>query len=620
MCGKPCVASTGDSDTSNGGAWHEAWGDYVSRTEGLTNWYVTEPLAWASASGITASTYFVTQNPWMKNWAYWTMYSVRPDYNLEPIEPMGWPYFSGEHYSSNGDPIASGADLGVIAGLGEIYNDPTIRGWSRRINWYGNTPSGYVPSAWPFYTPDVSGNSTNTRSSLSKIRYFPGRETVYLRTGWGEDDTFCSFRIASNFWSHPVEDAGALNCFNRGPLTIRSGAYRPGSASDHWYQYASQAISQNTLLVYDSSDIYSGETLTVQHNDGSSTSTPFVNDGGQRRAGSDFSNRGGAGLQSLSGAPSDPAQYARGRELYHQGKTVGYAVGATQQYAFVAADITSAYNNLWSHNAHTGNWNYNEANSANRSFRVQKAVRQVTFIPRGTAAYVVTYDQVTTTSSGFTKKVLWHSVNNPTVSGSSYTITRADLVTSAPYADIWPQQWSTGHVGSGGLTHCPTACTTSSTQYQYAGVLYGWMTLPSGGTLTKVGGAGHEFDVTDSNGTTNHNECMQSQCPTGYGLGPTADIVSSDPANAPSQVGGYRIEQTVGSAHLEDQFINVQLVTNTSDTNTVSTAPSTTTSGTNYVTVWKDNSNTCTYTLTQPIHGVGGALTVQGAGCTTVIN
>ena len=34
MCGSPCVASTGDSDTSHGGAWHEAWGDYVSRIEG----------------------------------------------------------------------------------------------------------------------------------------------------------------------------------------------------------------------------------------------------------------------------------------------------------------------------------------------------------------------------------------------------------------------------------------------------------------------------------------------------------------------------------------------------------------------------------------------------------
>jgi hypothetical protein len=618
MGGDRCGTST-DSSNDCGAAWHESWGDYVSKTEGLTEWFVTEPLSWAVASG-RGTAFFTADNPWMHNFAYWMMYQVRPDMTLEPIEPMGRPYFDGENFSSNGNPLATGSDLSVLDGLAAIYNDPTIRGWSRLVNWYGNTPNGFIPTAWPYYTPDVSSNSANTRSVLSKIRNFPGRETVYMRTGWGEDDTFCVFRVGSNFWSHPVEDAGALNCFNRGPLTIRSGDYRPGSASDHFQNYALQAVAQNVPLVYDSSDLYNSEVMLIDHNDGSgTTNTPIPNDGGQRRVGSSLSNLGGASLNAITASPSDRAQWSRGREFYHQGKNVGFAVGTGNAYTFVAADITAAYNNIWSHNAHAGSWLFNQANTSNRTYRVQKAVRQVVFIPRGTAAYVITYDQIVSSNSGFAKKILWHFINAPTVSGNSYVAARTELVTSAPYPDHWPQQWSTGHVGSQGITHCPTACTTSSTQYQYNGKLYGWLTYPATGTITTVGGAGHEFDITDANGTTNHNECMQGQCASGEGLGSVAGYINPDPTTAPHQAGSYRLELGNSVAQLSDQFVNVQLITSASDPNVVSTAPTTSVSGTNLVTTWKDNNDTCTYTLTQPLNGTGGTLTAMGAGCATVI-
>src|ERR1051326_1467185 len=637
ICGQPCVASTGDTDIDHGGGWHEAWVDYVAKDEGLSTWYVTETLSWAVASGRDAQissaspgnmNLFNIDYPWLKNFAYWTMYQVRPDYVIEPIQPSSRPYFNSENFSANGVPNATGAPIELLSGLAAVYNSPTFRGWDRLVNWYGTTPNGYVPSAWPYFTPDSGSFSANSRTTLKPTRYFPGIEMLVFRTGWTEDDTFCTFKSGSNFWSHPVADAGALNCYSRGYLTIRSGDYRPGSASDHFQNYALRAIAQTALLVYDVSDIYPGETLTVNHNDGTQTQVAEPNDGGQRAVGSSISNLGGGTMQGATHSPSDVVQYGRSLEFYHMAKNVAYAQGTNQKYVYIATDMTAAYNNLWSRNANTGNWIYNQANTSNRTFRVQKAVRQVTFVPIGTAALVFIYDQVITTNTGFVKKILWHSINSPVIVGNKYTITRADLVTSKPFTDRWPQQWSSsvgGHLPNGiagqGITRCPGGCTTASTQYQYAGVLTGWCFTTGGNcTMVTVGGASHEFDITDSNGTVNHNECSSGQCGTGEGLGATPGFIIPEPLSGPHQPGSFRIEETVGASNFSDDFMNVQYVTNTGDTTVVGTPTSTVSGGSRTTTiVLTVGGSPCTITQVNHQNGIGGDITATGAGCPTGI-
>ncbi len=725
-----CGAST-DSSNDCGGGYSDTWSDYEGKIPSLTAFYVTESLAWATASGRGVSNFFTVDNPWMKNFAYWLMYETRPDFVLERLGDNSYGYLIPEYSLAS----TAGADLGYLDGLAAIYNDPTLRGWSRLINWSGAAPSGNEPSAWPYFPPDSSANTTNTRSALSTIKNFPGWGTIFFRTGWTENDTYCTLRYGDNFWNHPNQDTGAFTCYNRGPLAIRSGTYRSGSASPHYQYYAAQAISQNLPLVYDPSDLYNAEItgtcgpsdLICNGGTNPDILDPMPNDGGQRRVGSSMGNYTGTvpsqSIGALQASPSDVAQWYRGHEYYHEAKLTAFAAGTRNKYGFAAVDMTAAYNNLWSRNAYNpaNTWIYNTANTSNRSYRVQKAVRQFTFIPRGTAAYVVIYDQIVSTNSSFVKKDLIHSVNQATLSGNSYVITRTETVTSKPYASFWPQEWGAY------ISGCPSSC-TSSTQYIYNGKLYGWMTLPATGSLTNVGGAGHEFQVTDANGTHNWNQCMYTQCSFGSIAGKTAgpfNIVSgtndsllisvdggsgqtitltagaartaaqvvadintaligalasvegdgngfvaiksnstvvgtasvgfstvADSAYAalgfpigsypgytggdtgfgaigdymhptnltgPTAPGSWRIEETVGASNLSDQFINVQLVTSASDTNVVSTVPSTTIAGTNYVTTWKDNSDTCAYTLTQPINGIGGTVTATGAGCATVI-
>jgi len=443
------------------------------------------------------------------------------------------------------------------------------------------------------------------------VRNFPTFGTGF-RTGWGESDTFAFIRCSDNYWSHDIQDQGSFTIYSRGALAIRSGSYQPGSASPHYYLYGKQAISQNTVLVNDPADVYSSETVAVYHNDGTNTNVPMPNDGGQRRVGSGFNLA--SSLSQVMQSPYDLPMWQRAREIYHGCAQVGFTANAG--YSYVAMDLTSAYNNLYSLTAHSASSVYDQANTTNRTYRVQSYVRHLIWIPRGPAAYVVVYDQVTSTNSAFPKTWVMHTIEQPTVSGNHFTVTRNRSATLSPV------NFCSSSYGYG-LTYCGTGA------YTYAGQLDGWMTLPaiaSSATACVLGGASHEFDIgatTNSSCTvtygTNYNECMQDQCSAGLGIGSTTGYIVPDQTIGGSEPGAWRIEEKPGLAAARDTFINVMLARNVSDTNAVSTAPSTSTSGSNYVTTWKDNGDTCTYTLTLPINGVGGSLTAVGAGCATVI-
>jgi len=616
VIGGGCLLAENDAGTVNsgsaaypgcGGAYHEGWSDYVAGTAALSrmnNWYVTYPLAWWKATGDN----IFSREGWMKNFAYWTMYAMRPDFTMERI---GANRYGVMQYEFEGNQIPG---YGLLAGLGEIYNDPTIRGWAQTINYAGLTFDTYEPSAWPYFAP-MPASPVNTRSVLGKVRDFPGVGTVFMRTGWGENDTECYFRyMPYSYWSHPVQDAGGWACFNRGALAIRSGSYWSGEIGTEFWEYASQAISQNTITIYDPSDRYTDETYQLENPDGSLTNYVMPNDGGQRRVGSRAGNGIIASGQQQS--PADLAQWQMSSEYYRIGKLIAYAVGTG--YAYMAADITRAYNNIFSNGAHTAAGQARQANTSNRTNRAQKVVRHFLFIPRGTAAYAITYDQVISTNSAFAKKNLVHFVNSPTVTAwdgnrAYWTVTRAETVTALPDNTNWMNPFSSN------ITYCPSGCTWASTQYVYAGKMYGFMTLPASGTITTIGGAGHEFQITDAWGTVNYNGCMQGECWLGSGYGSVVDQMASDPTAGPHEIGGYRIEISPSVAATQDYFLNVMLFTTTADSNVVSTMPSTTLSGTDYVTTWKDNGDTCTYTATFHQHGVGSAVTATGAGCATVI-
>jgi hypothetical protein len=561
-----------------GGGWHENWSDYVRAANGfgLTSFIVPSLLSWQSASGEP----IFTRESWLKNFAYFTMYTTRPDYLTLATGDASRAYM-----------VSESPGLGSLNGLAEIYDDPILRGWARFVNAQGAVPDGFEPSAFPFYTPDKPSNPVATRDSLPTTRNFTGWGMMTMRTGWSEDDTYATLKYGDNFWSHEHFDAGSFTLFNRGLLALDSGSYRAGSLSKHQNQYARQTIAHNTLTITDPADDYPNtKFLTYDENGGTLDMAP-PNDGGQRRVGTLYNQRF---PQFVS--PNNIGDWMRNWDYYHTGTMVGFA--DTPAYTWTAVDITNAYNNKYS---------ATQPNASNRTYRVQKAIRNMVFIPRGTSAYVVIFDQVTSTNASFVKRWILHSVNQPVITGNRFEITRNELVTSMPYGDMWPYRVRNF------LKY--TAGSTPNLKYKFDGKLYGWSVSPQATVLTPVGGPGKEFWIEDPKnpGTgTNWNQCMSGQCSANTeGLGSVENFINPVATTAPHEPGSWRLEIKPAAPATDDYFLNVMLTTTVGDKSIPAnvTVPAGLPDGSVGAT-WTEGGRT--YTLVFPKNGVGGRITISG--------
>ncbi len=596
------------------GGWHESWNDYINSNANVTMkaYIVGALLPWANATGNMPG-FFTVDNPWLKNFAYLTMYMAKPDFTLEKLGAVSTTVFANE-YST----CAGGNQMGALNGLAEIYNDSTLRGWARLVNGECSAgPDGFEPSAWPYYAPDNAANASTDRSGLPLCHNFTGWGTVVCRSGWGEDDTWMSFRYGDNFWGHMHLDAGSFTIFNRGSLAIDSGTYHAGSGGRHYGKYATQAIAHNTLTITDPADNYPAQLIE----DMTSASPNVIcealpNDGGQRRVGSGWQTYfgtpgcGAPVTNVLMESPDTLGSWYLGRDYYHEGTLISYAASPDEtapRYVYMAADVTAAYNNPAL-----------PANVSNRTQRVQKFVRHIVFIPRNHAGYFVIYDQVTSTNPSFTKKWLLHSINQPVITGSKYVIQRGENISSKPYASAWP-----GGFMLPLLSYANSNCGINNGCYQYGGQLTGFaVATPNyagAPVLTSVGGAGHEFD--DGTGK-NQNECQYGQdcadatdawglgnsaagCPVGF-ICPTSDAGGEEP-------GAWRIEEQPYSSGTssQDWFLNVMFASNLADTDAPQavTAPPNLPAETVGAT-WSDSSHS--YTITFPRTGTGGHIVIDG--------
>jgi hypothetical protein len=562
-----------------GGGWHESWQDYVvaASGNGLATFIAPSLLSWQTATGDP----ILTRESWVKNFAYFTMYLTRPDFIIENI---------GE--TSRSTLIPESPVLCSLSGLAEIYNDPVLRGWARTVN--STQPmaalDGFEPSTWPFYTPDNKSNPVSDRSGAPPVRNFAGWGVLFMRSGWSENDTSATLKYGDNFWSHEHFDAGGFSIFSRGSLALDSGSYRSGSLSEHENQYARQTIAHNTLTITDPADVYPTTFLTYD-NQGNTLYLAPPNDGGQRRAGTLYNSK----FPQFS-SPNNIGGWLQNWDYYHMGTMVAFSPAAS--YTYTAVDITAAYNNKYSATA---------PNATNRTYRVQKAIRHMLFIPRGTSAYVVIFDQVISTNASFVKRWILHSVNQPVVNGNSFQITRNELITSLPFPGLWPEPFQKL------LKY--TSGPANNLKYQYDGKLYGWMVQPQSGSINLVGGPGKEFWVEDPltpGAGTNWNQCMQGQCAANTeGLGTTDDIINPNPATAPHEPGSWRIEEKPTSPATQDFFLNVMLATTVEDPSVPAnvTVPANLAAGSAGAT-WAEGGKT--YTVTFPQTGIGGRITISG--------
>lgn len=287
---------------------------------------------------------------------------------------------------------------------------------------------------------------------------------IVARTGWDDNCVIAEMKVNEQFvGNHQHLDGGSFQIYHKGPLAIDSGTYQGSSGgynSPHCKNYFKRTIAHNSLLVYDPDEKF------ACWNYGGGDKTEYAaNDGGQRMPGDRWET-----CRSFKNLLSD--DYTVGKELSHY---------ADADWTCLKGDITKAY-----------------------SEKVSDVRRSFVFMDMHSAsvpAVLVVFDHVVAAKADFRKYFLLHSIEEPQISGNTYTIGRTLNNDS-------------------GMLHCTA--------------LY-----PEYSTVEKVGGPGKEFWVFGENYPNNRK----------------------DDAN---ERGAWRIEVCPANPALEDIFLNVIQIGDTS--------------------------------------------------------
>ena len=247
--------------------------------------------------------------------------------------------------------------------------------------------------------------------------YAKGTGTIFMRSGWPDgasdsssDATHITFQAGDHFSYHQHYDQNSFTLFKYGDLAVDSGVYSGDGRSHHDINYYVRSIAHNTLVVYNPLEDFS-------------TARPEAssNDGGQRS------------LSPASRSPQDVAYFDQHAVHYDTGDMLRFE--NKTGYTYALGDATKAYNNPSYHQAMDTGFSGNVA-------KVSRFQREFVYLrPESTGApdYVVLYDRVGVTREAFSgqnTKLLFHTLNTPTVNGTAQTIspgehlyTGADLVT-----------------------------------------------------------------------------------------------------------------------------------------------------------------------------------------------
>ncbi len=276
-----------------------------------------------------------------------------------------------------------------------------------------------------FFDPDAP-RTPPYRSLPQAMRLGKGTyEHIMLRNGWGPDSTLITIVAGDHFTDHQHFDKGHFLVYRRGGLAVDGGGYdgmyKPGG---HPNEYGQRTVAHNCVLVYDPEQTFP---------DG------YGNDGGQNVL---------RGLQHHGDWPLYVAH--RKREGLDTADVLAFD-HVTDRYAYVRADLTSAY-----------------------SSKVHYYDRQFVYLPQPDV--LVVFDRVTASREGFAKRWLLHFQDAPSVDGR----TPAPGVTECRN----PRLIRVERRGQSALGGDPVL---------YDGVLWVRTLLPAERTAAIIGGPGFEY-------------------------------------------------------------------------------------------------------------------------------
>lgn len=390
------------------GGWHEG-ADHVG--EGIGQAIYQLPNMWRSATG---EDYFKSESG-IRGFLDFLVYRTRPD---------GAQMHIGDSGSFNrGAPDRLALALEYHHAAAYSIDAP---------------PGNPIPTGWPWgplsdnnlYDPDAAAR-------LPLAKYFDGIGLVVMRSGWGPDATYITFKAGDNYSSFSHLDQGSFTLYKGGALAIDSGLYY-NYGSDHHLNYAYQTIAHNVATITNPD-----EAAAVSNNDYNRSPRPIANDGGQRRIGGDI---------EIYPNPLDVNEWNARRDIYHTGSIVHLA--EKNGIVTITADITAAYTNKFS----------GEGTLSSRTLRVNRYLRTVIYDPINDLFLV--YDTITKTNPSFTSRWLIHFQEQPLLAA--------------------PDQFLVSLLPDNNPKHTD-------------GILEGKVLIPSAPLITAVGGPGKEFWVDGKN-------------------------------------------------------------------------------------------------------------------------
>ncbi|MBI3772159.1 MAG: VanZ family protein [Gammaproteobacteria bacterium] len=390
------------------GGWHEG-ADHVG--EGIGQAIYQLPNMWRSATG---EDYFKTESG-IRGFLDFLVYRIRPD---------GAKMHLGDSGSFNRD-----APDRLALAL-EYHHTAAYS--------LATPPKDPVPTSWPW--GPLSDNrlyEPNAITQLPLTRYFDGIGLVVMRSGWGPDATYITFKAGDNYSSFTHLDQGSFTLYKGGALAIDSGLY-DDYGTDHHVNYAYQTIAHNVATITDPD-----ESGAISNNDFNSAPRPIANDGGQRRVGGDI---------EIYPNPLDIAEWKARRDIYHTGSITH--LQEKNGVVSITADITAAYTNKFS----------GEGTLSSRTLRVNRYLRTVIY-DRINDLFLV-YDSITKTNPSFTSRWLIHFQEQPVLTAPNQFL-----------ASVLPDN-NPKHTG---------------------GILEGKVLIPGAPVIKAIGGPGKEFWVDGKN-------------------------------------------------------------------------------------------------------------------------
>mgnify|MGYP003624761738 CR=1 FL=1 len=305
----------------------------------------------------------------------WHIYLTRPDNQIE-----GW----GDEGSRID--LKEGTRR-IIDILAQASGDPLLGRYSHFLKNLHPKESYYLYRQWQtllFNDPFVADLPINEIKTLTEVMgdqpaaALFGRGTsnhLVMRSGWGAEDTFISFRASDIFTHHQHNDAGHFSIFAGAPLAVNSSTY--GSFfTPHRLNYAIRTIAKNSLLILDPDE-------QIQPNKHFKTN---VIDGGQRLV-----------------LPTGSA--IRSTRQWQDNRTSGTHFGTSELVAYktiegiatyIKVDITRAYNST-------------RYDSNGGSGKVRRVMRELLYLyPENS---LIIRDEIITTRPGLPVRWLLHSYN-----------------------------------------------------------------------------------------------------------------------------------------------------------------------------------------------------------------